>query len=34
MIIDHSATARVILRDEGTLIKLPIRLLLPLPYRR
>lgn len=34
MIIDHAPAARVIVRDEGTLIKLPIRLMLPLPYRR
>lgn len=34
MIVDHAPDASVILKDDGVLIKLPIRTLLPLPYRR
>lgn len=34
MILDHAPDARVIVKDSDTLIKLPIRSLLPLPYRR
>jgi|SRR6478752_1138302 cytidine deaminase len=34
MILDHSPKATVIVKDAGVLIKLPIRTLLPLPYRR
>lgn len=34
MIIDHAPQAMVITRDQGILIKLPIRMMLPLPYRR
>jgi cytidine deaminase len=34
MIFDHAPDATVIIRDHGVLMKLPIRLLLPLPYRR
>jgi cytidine deaminase len=34
MILDHAPNAMVILKDADVLIKLPIRVLLPLPYRR
>ncbi len=34
MIMDHAPDARIILKDAGGLIKLPIRSLLALPYRR
>jgi cytidine deaminase len=34
MILDHAPEAMVIVRDDGGLIKLPIRTLLQLPYRR
>jgi cytidine deaminase len=34
MILDHAPDATVIVKDGGALIKLPIRILLPLPYRR
>lgn len=34
MILDHAPGATVIVKDAGVLIKLPIRTLLPLPYRR
>jgi cytidine deaminase len=34
MILDHAREARVILKDKGQLTKLPIRALLPFPYRR
>jgi hypothetical protein len=34
MIVDHAPGAMVIIRDQNVLMKLPIRLLLPLPYRR
>jgi cytidine deaminase len=34
MILDHAPQAMVIVRDANGLIKLPIRALLPLPYRR
>jgi len=34
MILDHAPDATVIVKDGGVLIKLPIRILLPLPYRR
>jgi cytidine deaminase len=34
MILDHAPEAMVIVRDANGLIKLPIRTLLPLPYRR
>ncbi|HVZ09889.1 cytidine deaminase [Rhodopila sp.] len=34
MIMDHAPEARIILQDSGSLIKLPIRSLLVLPYRR
>nr|WP_294527274.1 cytidine deaminase [uncultured Rhodopila sp.] len=34
MILDHAPLAMVIVRDANGLIKLPIRTLLPLPYRR
>ena len=34
MMMDFSPEARVILRTEGRLYKLPVRSLLPLPYRR
>jgi cytidine deaminase len=34
MILDHAPEARVIVKDAAALIKLPIRVLLPLPYRR
>ena len=34
MILDHSPEALVIVKDDGLLVKRPIRGLLPLPYRR
>jgi cytidine deaminase len=34
MILDHAPDAMVIVKDCEVLIKLPIRILLPLPYRR
>ena len=34
MILDHAPDATVIVKDIDVLIKLPIRTLLPLPYRR
>ena len=34
MILDHAPDALVIVKDANVLIKLPIRTLLPLPYRR
>src|SRR4051794_18203122 len=34
MLLDHAAEAMVIVRDANGLIKLPVRTLLPLPYRR
>lgn len=34
MILDHAPDAMVILKDGDSLIKLPVRALLPLPYRR
>jgi cytidine deaminase len=34
MILDHAPNARVILKDGSALVKLPIRTLLPMPYRR
>ena len=34
MILDHAPQATIIVKDAGVLIKLPIRTLLPLPYRR
>ena len=34
MILDHAPDATIIVKDAGALIKLPIRTLLPLPYRR
>src|ERR1700761_9275123 len=34
MILDHAPKAMVIVKDSDILIKLPIRTLLPLPYRR
>ena len=34
MILDHAPDATIIVKDSGVLIKLPIRTLLPLPYRR
>jgi cytidine deaminase len=34
MILDHAPDATVIVKDADLLIKLPIRMLLPLPYRR
>jgi cytidine deaminase len=34
MILDHAPDAMVIVKDSDVLIKLPIRTLLPLPYRR
>ena len=34
MILDHAPDAMVIIKDTNILIKLPIRALLPLPYRR
>ena len=34
MILDHAPDATIIVKDTNILIKLPIRTLLPLPYRR
>src|ERR1700734_2030371 len=34
MILDHAPNATVIVKDANVLIKLPIRTMLPLPYRR
>ncbi len=34
MILDHAPNATIIVKDANVLIKLPIRTLLPLPYRR
>ncbi|MDX6501809.1 MAG: cytidine deaminase [Blastocatellia bacterium] len=34
MILDHAPDAMVIVKDAEILIKLPVRILLPLPYRR
>ena len=34
MILDHAPGAMIIVKDADVLIKLPIRTLLPLPYRR
>ena len=34
MILDHAPDASIIVKDANVLIKLPIRTLLPLPYRR
>jgi cytidine deaminase len=34
MILDHAPAAMIIVKDTDVLIKLPIRTLLPLPYRR
>jgi cytidine deaminase len=34
MILDHAPQAMIIVKDSDILIKLPIRTLLPLPYRR
>jgi cytidine deaminase len=34
MILDHCPTALVIVQDAGVLVKLPVRALLPVPYRR
>jgi len=34
MLLDHAPDAMVIVRDANGLIKLPVRTLLPLPYRR
>ena len=34
MILDHAPDASIIVKDANVLIKLPIRMLLPLPYRR
>jgi cytidine deaminase len=34
MILDHAPDAMIIVKDANVLIKLPIRTLLPLPYRR
>jgi cytidine deaminase len=34
MILDHAPDATIIVKDTGVLVKLPIRMLLPLPYRR
>ena len=34
MILDHAPDATILVKDSGVLIKLPIRTLLPLPYRR
>ncbi len=34
MILDHAPNALIIVKDMNILIKLPIRTLLPLPYRR
>jgi len=34
MILDHCPDALVIVKDDGVLVKRPVRLLLPTPYRR
>ena len=34
MILDHAPDATIIVKDSNVLIKLPVRTLLPLPYRR
>ena len=34
MILDHAPDASIIVKDSNVLIKLPVRTLLPLPYRR
>jgi cytidine deaminase len=34
MILDHAPDAMIIVKDDDLLIKLPIQMLLPLPYRR
>jgi cytidine deaminase len=34
MILDHAPEAMIIVKDADVLIRLPIRMLLPLPYRR
>jgi cytidine deaminase len=34
MVLDHAPEAMIIVKDSNILIKLPIRTLLPLPYRR
>jgi cytidine deaminase len=34
MILDHAPDATIIVKDANVLIKLPVRTLLPLPYRR
>jgi cytidine deaminase len=34
MMVDHAPDARVIVKDGGGLIKLPVRSLLTLPYKR
>jgi cytidine deaminase len=34
MILDHAPKAMIIVKDPNVLIKLPVRKLLPLPYRR
>jgi len=34
MILDHAPDARIIVKDGGGLIKLPVRAFLPMPYRR
>ena len=34
MILDHAPDAMIIVKDANVLIKLPVRTLLPLPYRR
>jgi cytidine deaminase len=34
MILDHAPDATIIVNDANVLIKLPVRTLLPLPYRR
>jgi len=34
MLLDHAPNAMIIVKDSDVLIKLPIRTLLPLPYRR
>jgi cytidine deaminase len=34
MILDHAPAAMIIVKDANVLMKLPIRMLLPVPYRR
>ncbi len=34
LLLDHCPEASVILRERGALLKVPVRLLLPTPYRR